>query len=103
MSARLLPGDLANWTSTEAREPDAPLQANGCVSMVCCGKGERVVGVPVGIGREGLTLTARAPLRLRAFDLLTGQDLGVTELVPGTRTTLTPRSPAVILTNSRAE
>jgi hypothetical protein len=94
---RLLPGDLANWISREAREPGAPLRAEGCVSLVCCRKGECVVCVPVGIQHEGLALTAPAPLRLRAFDLLTGQELGVTELAPGKRTPLTLKSPAVIL------
>ena len=67
--------------------------------MVCCRKGERIVCVPVGIRREGLALTARASLRLRAFDLVTGQELGVTELMAGKRTTLTSISPAFILLN----
>ena len=96
---RLLPGDLPNWTSVEAREPGAPLSADGCVSMVCCQKGERIVCVPVGLRREGLALTARASLRLRTFDLVTGQELGVTELMAGKRTTLTSISPAFILLN----
>ena len=94
---RLLPGDLANWTSTEAREPGAELRAEGCVSMVCCRKGERIVSIPVGIRGEGLALTAWTPLRLRALDLLTGRELGVMDLVAGKRTTLTQKASAVIL------
>ncbi len=67
--------------------------------MVCCRKGERLVCVPVGIRREGLALRARAPFRLRAFDIVTGQELGVTELVAGKRTTLTLNSRAVLFMN----
>lgn len=97
--ARLLPGDLANWTSVEAGEPDAPLSADGCVSLVCCQRGERIVCVPVGVRRDVLALTARAPLRLRALDLLTGEELGVAEMVAGKRTVLNLKSAAVVLMN----
>ena len=65
--ARLLPGDLANWTSVEAREPGSLLSADGCVSLVCCRKGERLVCVPVGIRREGLALTARCVTSVARF------------------------------------
>jgi hypothetical protein len=95
--ARLLPDDLPNWTSVEARAPGAPLSAEGCVSMVCCRKGDRVVCVPVGIRREGLALTSRTPLRLRILDLLTGRELGSVDLKAEQRTILALASQAAVL------
>lgn len=95
--ARLLPGDLTGWVSRGTGEPGAPLSAEGCVSAVCCQSGGRIVCVPVGIRPAGLALTARGSLRLRTVDLLTGQELGVTDLVAGKRTSLTPDSPAIVL------
>jgi len=96
---RLLPGDLPNWTSTEAGEPDAPLCAEGCVSMVCCRKDVRVVCVPVGIRSESFAVSSRMPLQLRAVDILTGRELGVFDLAPGKRTPIALKSAAFILMN----
>lgn len=97
--ASLLPGDLANWSHIEAREAGSLLSVEGCVSMVCSRSGERILCVAVGIRPEGLTLEARSPVRLRAFDPLTGRELGILDLKSGQHAKLALKSPAVILMN----
>jgi hypothetical protein len=67
--------------------------------MVCSRKGQRVVGVPVGIRRNGLVLAVRAPTRLRALDLLAGREVGLWDLAAGSRTRLILESSAIILMN----
>jgi hypothetical protein len=46
-----------------------------------------------------LVLTARIPVRLRAVDLLSGQELQTLQLKPGQRTTLSLETQAVVLVN----
>ena len=96
---RVLPGDLANWKSDEARDAGALLSAEGCVSMVCCRKGERVLCVPVGIQPRAWALVAQHRYRLRALDLLTGRELGTLMLKPGERAALALVTRAFVLMN----
>ncbi len=83
--ARILPSDLPNWNRLEGNDPDSPIGAEGCVTMTCNIKGNRIVCVPVGIQRTGLTLTARKPVDLRAIDLLTGTEFRGFRLNTGER------------------
>ncbi len=95
---RLLPGDLPNWSAEEGRAPRAELFAEGCLSLACCRQAGRFVGIPVGVQPDGLRLTTRVPMRLRALDLLTGRELAVVNLEPGRAATLNVASAAVLLT-----
>lgn len=97
--ARILPGDLPNWTSDEARDAGSPLSAEGCVSMACCHRGRRLLCVPVGVQSRGWALMARSLVRLRVFDLLTGRELRPVELKPGERVAPALEAPAVVLLN----
>ncbi|MBN1816494.1 MAG: hypothetical protein JW828_03985 [Sedimentisphaerales bacterium] len=93
----IFPGDLANWPTYDSTDPDSPLAAEGCVSMICSSKGKRIVCVPVGIRQEGLTLTPRASMQMRAVDLLTGKELRTFRIEPDSRITLPGGQGAVIL------
>lgn len=95
---RWLPGDLPNWTRTEGREPGADPGVDGCLSLAGCRKGERYVGVAVGIRPEGLTIRSNHPMRLRAVDLLNGREVGIAEPAPGRPATLRAGLPALLLT-----
>ncbi len=57
-----------------------------------------LVGVAVGIRREGLTVRSNHPLRLRAVDLLNGREVGVAEPGPGRPAMLRAGLPALLLT-----
>ena len=95
--ARILPNDLANWRTSDGNDPDSPVGAEGCVSMACNISGDRIVCIPVGIRPEGLTLTARMPMELRAVDLLTGKEITKTKMTSGQRVTLPAASGAWVL------
>ncbi len=94
---RILPGDLASWPTSDCNDADAPMVAQGCIRMACSRSGERIVCVPVGIRREGLTLVARQAMRLRVIDLLSGETVGTIEFKTNHRTTLSGDHAAVIL------
>lgn len=95
--ARILPPDLAGWPTRDSSDPESPIDANGCLTMACSMRGERIVCVPVGIGPEGLTLTSRRPMYLRAVDLLAGEQLQSFQFKPGKPTTLRHESAALVL------
>lgn len=93
----ILPPDLANWTSLDGKDPASPVGAEGCLTMTCNISDNRIVCVPVGIRPEGLTLTARVSIHLRAVDLLTGNELRRFHLNAGDRFTLSDTSRALVL------
>ncbi len=95
--AKILPPDLPNGKSFEGRHSDSPVGAEGCLTMACNISDNRIVCVPVGILPEGLTLTTRVPMYLRAIDLLTGNEFRSIRLNAGERTPLKSPSAALIL------
>lgn len=110
---RLLPPDLPDWERHDGKNAGAPLTvfaggepgryvsdvesaADGCVRMAVGRKGDRFVGVPVGIRPGELTVEARQALRLTAYDPLTGAAVAAATLTKGERTTL-PAGPGVVI------
>ncbi len=73
---RLLPPDMPSWRRNDGKQPEAPFTlVSGCVRNTGTRKGQRFVCVPIGIEAGGLVLEARKPLRVRAFDPLTGKQV----------------------------
>jgi len=116
---RLLPADLPDWDRYDAKDPASPLRVfsggkpdrygpevesadDGCVRMAVCRKGDRIVVVAVGVRPGGLTLEAREPLRLTAYDALTGEAAASASPAKGKRWTLPAGSGVVIVIGQTA-
>lgn len=86
----LLPRDLPNWRRHDSRGPDAlftlhaggvpdrtwpdiPNAEDGCVRMAVSRKDERFLGIPIGIRRGGLLVTARANVQFRVCHPVTAR------------------------------
>lgn len=110
----ILPPDLPNWTRNDGVEAAAPFttyrggRANalwadgvdardGCIRNIGARKGNRFVCVPIGIQPDGLRLSARAPVRFRVYDPLTGRVAMTLHKRPGTVFRLPPGPGAWIL------
>jgi hypothetical protein len=80
---RVLPADLPNWRSGDATDQSSPVRTDGCVRLVWCRKGDRLVCVAVGLEPNGMTLGARMELELRVTDPVTCKTLGQFRLEAG--------------------
>ena len=100
---RCLPGDLANWRSYEGGDRDSPVQAAGCVSIICNVSGDMIVCVPVGVRPAEFEIAARARVRLRVVDLLTGRDVRTIETSAGERVAPFRESGALVIVGSFAQ
>jgi hypothetical protein len=98
---RLLPPDLPNWDRNDGKEKEARFTADGCVRNTGGRKGDRFVCVPIGIGKEGLTVEAREALQFTAHDPLTGEELKSATMRRGDRLTLT-RGPGALVILGRS-
>lgn len=110
---QLMPPDLPNWKRFEGKEQEAPLKVfageqpdkywpdvenapDGCLRSAGTRKGDDFICVPIGIRAGGLELEARSPLRLTAYDPLTGATVKSTTLKAGERVKL-PAGPGALL------
>jgi len=93
---RILPRDLPNWQVGDADERDSPARAAGCVRLVWCRKGDRLVGVAVGIGPTGMTIHARSELALAVIDPVTGKTLRRLRMDEGAAAVV-PRGPGGLI------